>query len=129
MPVPYTKQPAAFAGGTDLAVFKEAKNPDTAWKFAQFLTEPANLATYSKATGSLPPSPQAWTEGKLTEDENLKPFAEQLEVGKAPPAITTWQQIADAIDSELEKLTLGKATVAQVQKTLQSKATSIGTGR
>ncbi|MDQ1014293.1 extracellular solute-binding protein [Streptomyces afghaniensis] len=129
MPMPYTKQPAGFAGGTDLAVFKEAKNPDAAWKFARFLTEPANLATYVKATGTLPPSPQAWTEGKLTEDENLKAFAEQLEVSKAPPAITTWQQIADTIDSELEKLSLGKATVAQVQKTLQSKATSIGTGR
>jgi multiple sugar transport system substrate-binding protein len=31
--------------------------------------------------------------------------------------------------SELEKLAYGKATVADVQKTLQSKATSIGTGR
>ncbi|WP_327586182.1 extracellular solute-binding protein [Nonomuraea sp. NBC_00507] len=129
MPVPYTKQPAGFAGGSDLAVFKDAKNSDGAWKFARFLTEPANLAAYAKATGSLPPSPQAWSEGKLTEDENMKAFAEQLEVSKAPPAITTWQQIADAIDSELEKLTLGKATVAQVQQALQSKATSIGTGR
>ncbi|MFF4658986.1 extracellular solute-binding protein [Streptomyces sp. NPDC001381] len=129
MPVPYSEQPAGFAGGSDLAVFKDAKNPDAAWKFAQFLTEPANLATYAKATGSLPPSPQAWSEGKLTEDENMKAFDEQLKVSKAPPAITTWQQIADAIDSELEKLILGKATVAEVQKTLQSKASSIGTGR
>jgi multiple sugar transport system substrate-binding protein len=56
-------------------------------------------------------------------------FETQLKVTKAPPAITTWQQIADAIDSELEKLAYGKATVDQVQKTLQSRATSIGTGR
>jgi multiple sugar transport system substrate-binding protein len=129
MPVPYTKQPAAFAGGSDLAVFKDAKNSDAAWKFAAFLTEPANLAAYAKATGQLPSSPGAWAEGKLTEDETMKAFAEQLKVSKAPPAITTWQQIADTIDSELEKLTLGKATVAEVQKSLQSKATSIGTGR
>ncbi|MEU3518187.1 extracellular solute-binding protein [Streptomyces sp. NPDC006654] len=129
MPVPYSKQPAGFAGGSDLAVFKEAKNPEAAWKFAQFLTEPANLAAYSKATGVLPPSPAAWSEGKLNEDETKKAFEEQLKVSKAPPAITTWQQIADAIDSELEKLSLGKATVAQVQQALQSKATSIGTGR
>ena len=59
----------------------------------------------------------------------MEAFASQLKVSKAPPAITTWQQIADAIDSELEKLAYGKATVAEVQKTLQSKATSIGTGR
>lgn len=129
MPVPYTKQPAGFAGGTDLAVFKDANNPDAAWKFAQFLTEPANLAAYAKVTGSLPPAPRAWTEGKLTEDENMKAFEEQLKVSRPQPAITTWQQIADAIDGELEKLALGKATVAEVQKALQSKATSIGTGR
>lgn len=129
MPVPYSEQPAGFAGGTDLAVFKEAENPDAAWKFARFLTEPANLAAYAKATGGLPASPQAWSDGNLSADENMKPFDEQLKVSKAPPAITTWQQIADAIDSELEKLALGKATVAEVQKALQSKATSIGTGR
>ncbi|GAA2651200.1 extracellular solute-binding protein [Streptomyces vastus] len=129
MPVPYSEQPAGFAGGTDLAVFKEAENPDAAWKFARFLTEPANLAAYVKATGSLPSSPQAWSDGNLSADENMKPFDEQLKVSKAQPAITTWQQIADAIDSELEKLALGKATVAEVQKALQSKATSIGTGR
>jgi multiple sugar transport system substrate-binding protein len=129
MPVPYSEQPAGFAGGTDLAVFKEAENPDAAWKFARFLTEPANLAAHVKATGGLPASPQAWSDGNLSADENMKPFDEQLKVSKAPPAITTWQQIADAIDSELEKLALGKAGVAEVQKALQSKATSIGTGR
>lgn len=59
----------------------------------------------------------------------MQAFAEQLKVSKAPPAITTWQQVADAIDSELERLSLGKATVAQAQQDLQSKATSIGTGR
>ncbi|MCX5425016.1 extracellular solute-binding protein [Streptomyces sp. NBC_00078] len=129
MPLPYSKQPAGFAGGSDLAVFKNAKNPDAAWKFVKFLTEPANLAAYAKATGNIPPSPTAWDEAQLSSDENMKAFDEQLKVSKAPPAITTWQQVADAIDSELEKLSLGKATVAQVQQALQSKATSIGTGR
>ncbi|MGI5195796.1 extracellular solute-binding protein [Streptomyces sp. CA-288835] len=129
MPLPYSKQPAGFAGGSDLAVFKDAKNSDAAWKFTKFLSEPANLAAYAKDSGAMPPSPAAWDEAQLSNDEKMKAFDEQLKVSKAPPAITTWQQIADAIDSELEKLSLGKATVAQVQKALQSKATSIGAGR
>jgi multiple sugar transport system substrate-binding protein len=129
MPLPKGKQAAGFAGGSDLAVFKDAKNSDAAWKFAQFLTEPANLAAYAKATGSLPATPGAWDEAKLSDDAAMQAFAEQLKVSKAPPAITTWQQVADAIDSELERLSLGKATVAQAQQDLQSKATSIGTGR
>jgi multiple sugar transport system substrate-binding protein len=128
-PLPSAEQPAGFAGGSDLAVFKSAKNSDAAWKFVEFLTDPANLAAYAKSSGSLPASPGAWSEAKLSDDERMNAFAEQLKVSKAPPAITTWQQVADAIDSELEKLSLGKATAAQVQETLQSKATSIGAGR
>jgi multiple sugar transport system substrate-binding protein len=128
-PLPYAEQPAGLAGGSNLAVFQDAANPDAAWKFVEFLTEPANLAAYATAAGALPSSPLAWSEGKLTEDEKLTAFAAQLEVAKAPPAITTWQQIADLIDSELEKLALGQATVAEVQEALQSKATLIGSGR
>ncbi|MFI1356433.1 extracellular solute-binding protein [Streptomyces sp. NPDC020898] len=129
MPLPQGKQAAGLAGGSDLAVFKDAGNPDAAWKFVQFLTDPENLATYADATGNLPAAVRSWSEGKLGENPKMAAFETQLKVTKAPPAITTWQQIADAVDSELEKLAYGKATVAETQKALQSKATSIGTGR
>ncbi|MEU0247335.1 extracellular solute-binding protein [Streptomyces sp. NPDC006235] len=129
MPLPKGTQSAGLAGGSDLAVFKEAKNADAAWKFVRFLTEPKNLAEYADASGNLPAAVQSWSEGHLGDNPKMAAFETQLKVTKAPPAITTWQQIADAIDSELEKLAYGKATVAEVQKTLQSKATSIGTGR
>ncbi|MGW3951082.1 extracellular solute-binding protein [Streptomyces sp. NPDC004752] len=129
MPLPKGEQTAGLAGGSDLAVFKDAKNPDAAWKFVQFLTAPENLATYADATGNLPAAAQSWSEGKLSENPKMAAFETQLKVTKAPPSITTWQQIADTIDSELEKLAYGKSTLAETQKTLQSKAASIGTGR
>ncbi|GAB2985026.1 extracellular solute-binding protein [Streptomyces pseudoechinosporeus] len=129
MPLPQGTQSAGLAGGSDLAVFKEAKNADAAWKFVQFLTEPKNLAAYADTSGNLPAAVQSWSEGELSQNTKMAAFEAQLKVTKAPPAITTWQQIADAIDSELEKLAYGKASVAETQKTLQSKATSIGTGR
>ncbi|MDX3224613.1 extracellular solute-binding protein [Streptomyces sp. ME19-01-6] len=129
MPLPKGTQSAGLAGGSDLAVFKDAKNSDAAWKFVRFLTEPKNLAEYADASGNLPAAVQSWSERGLGENPKMAAFETQLKVTKAPPAITTWQQIADAIDGELEKLAYGKATVAQVQQNLQSKATSIGTGR
>ncbi|WOP38580.1 extracellular solute-binding protein [Streptomyces sp. Li-HN-5-13] len=129
MPLPKGTQQAGLAGGSDLAVFKDAKNADAAWKFVKFLTEPQNLATYGEASGNLPAAVQSWSQGDLSKNPKMAAFESQLKVTKAPPAITTWQQIADTIDSELEQLAYGKATVAEVQKTLQSKATSIGTGR
>jgi multiple sugar transport system substrate-binding protein len=129
MPLPKGTTSAGLAGGSDLAVFKSAKNADAAWKFVKFLTDPKNLATYGDATGNLPAAVQSWSQGELSKNTKMAAFESQLKVTKAPPAITTWQQVADAIDSELEKLAYGKATVAEVQKALQSKATSIGTGR
>ncbi|MDQ0716777.1 multiple sugar transport system substrate-binding protein [Streptomyces luteogriseus] len=129
MPLPKGTQSAGLAGGSDLAVFKDAKNSDAAWKFVRFLTEPKNLAAYGEASGNLPAAVRSWSQGELSQNTKMAAFETQLKVTKAPPAITTWQQIADAIDSELEKLAYGKATVDQVQKTLQSRATSIGTGR
>jgi multiple sugar transport system substrate-binding protein len=129
MPLPKGTQSAGLAGGSDLAVFKDAKNSDAAWKFVRFLTEPKNLAAYAEASGNLPAAVQSWSQGALSQNSKMAAFETQLKVTKAPPAITTWQQIADAVDSELEKLAYGKATVDQVQKTLQSRATSIGTGR
>ncbi|MDQ0835992.1 multiple sugar transport system substrate-binding protein [Streptomyces achromogenes] len=129
MPLPKATQAAGLAGGSDLAVFKDAKNADAAWKFVKFLTEPENLAAYGEASGNLPAAVGSWSEGELSQNTKMAAFETQLKVTKAPPAITTWQQVADAIDSELEKLAYGKATVADVQKALQSKATSIGTGR
>ncbi|MFE9043545.1 extracellular solute-binding protein [Streptomyces sp. NPDC007818] len=129
MPLPANRDSAGLAGGSDLAVFKSSDNKDAAWKFVRFLTEAENLATYGAGTGQLPAAIGAWSDERMKSNSKLAAFREQLEVTKAPPALTTWQQIASAIDSELEKLALGKAGVAEVQKALQSKATSIGTGR
>ncbi|MFJ5778874.1 extracellular solute-binding protein [Streptomyces sp. NPDC093094] len=128
-PLPVNKQAAGLAGGSDLAVFKSSDNKDAAWKFVRFLTDGENLAAYGAGTGQLPAATAAWDDARMAGNTKLAPFRKQLEVTKAPPALTTWQQIASAVDSELEKLALGKATPQDVQKALQSRATSIGTGR
>ncbi|NUV62729.1 extracellular solute-binding protein [Streptomyces sp. CAI-85] len=129
MPLPVNKEAAGLAGGSNLAVFRSSDNKDAAWKFVRFLTEAENLAAYGAGTGQLPTAIGAWEDERMTGNTKLAAFREQLDVTKAPPALTTWQQIASVIDSELEKLALGKATTQDVQKALQSKATSIGTGR
>ncbi|MGK5695546.1 extracellular solute-binding protein [Streptomyces sp. URMC 128] len=129
MPLPQGERSAGLASGSDLVVSKDAKNPDAAWKFVKFLIDVDNIAAYADATGNLPAVAPAWYEGKLGKNPNMTAFQTQLQATHAPPAITTWQQIADTIDSQLEKLAYGKATAAQVQQTLQAKATRVGTGR
>ncbi|MDX3641852.1 extracellular solute-binding protein [Streptomyces sp. MB09-02B] len=129
MPLPKGEQAAGLATGSDLAVFKDARNPDAAWKFVRYLIDVDNIAAYADASGNLPAVAGAWYEAKQGDDPRLAAFHTQLQATSGPPAITTWHQIADVIDSELEKLADGKATIAQTQQALQAKATSIGTGR
>ncbi|MDQ0835997.1 multiple sugar transport system substrate-binding protein [Streptomyces achromogenes] len=128
MPLPKGEQAAGLATGSDLAVFKDARNPDAAGKFVRYLIDVDNITAYADASGNLPAVASAWYEAEQGDDPRLAPFHTQLQATGAPPAITTWQQIADLIDSELEKLADGKATITQTQQTLQAKATSIGPG-
>ena len=52
----------------------------------------------------------------------------KLEDAKAPPAIATWEEVAAAFDSEMEKVTKSGMDPAAALKAVQVKADSIGTG-
>lgn len=118
----------SFVGGGDLAVFKDAKNRDTAWKFVRFLTKPEVQVKWYEQVGDLPSVKSAWQDQKLSGDPMLKMFGDQLGDAKAPPAIATWEQVATVIDTEIEKVVKGVSSPADAAKSMQAQATSIGTG-
>ena len=70
----------------------------------------------------------AWQDPALTADEKLAVFGKQLEDAQAPPAIATWEQVAAAFDTEMEKVMKSGLDPAAALKAVQSKADSIGTG-
>ena len=55
-------------------------------------------------------------------------FGEQLKETKAPPAIATWSEVADAINETMEKVTTGDESPEQGAQEMQQQAESIGTG-
>ncbi|MFC7547384.1 sugar ABC transporter substrate-binding protein [Plantactinospora sp. GCM10030261] len=126
--MPKEQAGTSFIGGSDLVVYKDTKNRDTAWKFVQFLTTPAAQQKLYDLVGSLPAVTETWQSGKLASDPLLAAFGEQLKDAKSPPAMATWEQIADIIDGAIEKVVRGVADPATAAKEMQSKATSIGTG-
>ena len=68
---------------------------------------PANqVAWYQEAT-VLPAVQSAWDDPALSGDENVAVFGEQLQDTKAPPAISTWNEVSTAINDNLEKVTTG----------------------
>jgi len=126
--IPANDSATSFVGGANLVVYTDCDNKDAAWAFVNFLTRPdTQVAWYEKAT-VLPAVQEAWTDPKLADDPNVAVFGEQLKDGKTPPAISTWSEIANAINDQLERMTVGNATPEEAAKAMQEAATSIGTG-
>ncbi|TDC92702.1 extracellular solute-binding protein [Nonomuraea deserti] len=128
---PYPKGPVSatsFVGGADMAVFKQAKNRDAAWKFVQWLSEPEVQAKWYTTVKALPAVQEAWRQPELTADKQLAVFGEQLKDAKTPPPFPTWEQVAKVLEAELEKLARGRSTPEQTAKAIQAQADTIGTG-
>ena len=128
MPMPKKVSATSFVGGSDFAVFKASKNRDSAWKFVKWLSDPATQTKWYKLSTDLPSVQSAWSDPSLSGDEKLKAFGEQLKDAQAPPAIATWEQVADAFDTQMETVMKTGSDPAAALKTIQAKADSIGTG-
>ena len=128
IPGPESSPGASFVGGGNLAVFNESDNPDNAWKYVQWLTEPEVQQGFYEEVGSLPSVQEAWETGDLAEDEQLQVFGTQLETAVSPPAVPTWEQVAGQIDSIIEQASKADLDSEEAVAQMQQKASSIGTG-
>jgi multiple sugar transport system substrate-binding protein len=127
-PLPAKQSSTSFIGGSNIAVFKDAKNRDAAWKFIQWLSKPDVQVKWYQAVGDLPAVQSSWQDPALSGDKTLATFGEQLKSAKAPPSFPTWEQVSAVLDTEVEKVANGKEDAATAVKTVQSQANSIGTG-
>ena len=97
----------SFTGGGDLAVFKDAKNREGAWKLVRWLAEAETQQKWYDTLKDLPAVTAAWESGALADDPQLQVFGAQLENAEAPPAVPTWEEVASVIDAEVEKAVKG----------------------
>ncbi len=128
MLMPTKEKSASFVGGSNLAVFKNTKNRDSAWKLVNWLAQADTQVKWYKQSSALPSVTAAWQDPALASDEKLATFGKQLETAVAPPSFATWEQVAARFDAEIEKVTKTGADVDASLKTVQSEAQSIGTG-
>lgn len=126
--MPVEETGASFVGGSDLAVFEGSENRDAAWKFVDYLTQPEVQQKWYEEVSALPAVSAAWDSGALADDEALAVFGAQLEDAQSPPTLATWEEVASAMDSELEKVVVGGEDPAAAVEAMQQQATSIGTG-
>jgi multiple sugar transport system substrate-binding protein len=126
--MPRKQSATSFIGGSNLAVFKDAKNRDAAWKFVAWLSRPEVQVKWYQTVKDLPAVQKAWDDQTLAGDPFLATFGKQLKDAKSPPAIATWEQVAGVLDGEVEKAAKSNADPAATAKAMQDKASAIGTG-
>lgn len=127
-PMPKAESSTSFLGGSNLVVYKASENKDLAWKFVQYLTDPATQVAWYAEVTDLPAVASAWDDAALKADPNVALFGEQLKSTQAQPAISTWSELGEALNATLEKLTTGGMTPQDAADAMQADAERIGTG-
>lgn len=129
MRVPKSGTSTSFTGGSNLVVFKDGKNSDSAWKFTRWLSQPDVQARWQAAVGDLPAVRSAWDDPALAADPLLSVLGDQLSDTSSPPTVSTWTEVSSQADKALEQIVRAGADPAETMKALQATADSIGTGK
>ncbi|CAN5849193.1 extracellular solute-binding protein [soil metagenome] len=119
---------ASWLDGGQLAVFRDAENPEGAWKFISFLSEPEQAAEFSKLTGDLPAVTTAWAPAGLNDDPTTAVFSEQMKATGLTPAIPSWNEAATIFAGYGERLARGTVTPEEAATGLQNDLSGIGIG-
>jgi multiple sugar transport system substrate-binding protein len=127
-PLPADERPASFIGGSNLGVLADAENPDAAWKFVQFATDPATQVDWFEMSNDLPAVESSWDDPALADDPTLAVYGEVLETAKSTPAIPTWGEIDHELNLVIEQVIAGNLDPQDAATRMQDAATSIGSG-
>jgi multiple sugar transport system substrate-binding protein len=98
---------ASLAGGSSLVLFRRAEEPEAAWKWLEYLSEPAQQARFYELSGDLPARPSAWKLAGLAADPQAAPFLIQLGNVVPTPKVPEWEQIATRVAECAEQVMRG----------------------
>lgn len=126
--LPADEREGSFIGGSNLAVLADAENPDAAWKFVDFTTDPANQVDWFEISNDLPAVQESWDDPILADDAALAVYGDALETARSTPAVPTWAEIGHELDLILEQVIAGNLTPEEASQQMQDAAASIGTG-
>ena len=101
---------ATYIAGESLAIFKQSKNPQAAWTFVKWVTNPETQALFSKLSGYLPVRKSVLDRDDykqfLKTDKAMQAFVDQIKIARQRPSIEKYyininQYIAGAIENTL----------------------------
>lgn len=123
-PLPKSKRNATVAGGYNLAIGKNSKNPEAAWKLIQFLTSKEGEATL-QAYNRIPARKDVTDSDWAKKDPFAGLFVQQAQYGVPQPAYPSWPKISDLIGEGIDGVFQGQKTPEQVLKDVVTKGQPI----
>lgn len=115
-------------GSGNLAVLKDAKNPDAAWKLLRYLSKPETQLAWYNIFGALPAVKAAWSDPVIAGNPLLDAQRTALETAVGNPPVPTWGQVGTYLGQQMERVARGQATAKEVLDEVQSFAEGLGTG-
>jgi multiple sugar transport system substrate-binding protein len=112
-PMPRKKNRNSVAGGSSLVISQNAREPEAAWKFIEFLSTPKNQVEFFRLTRDLPAVREAWNASEIQADREIKAFYFQLEDAVPTPKIAEWEQIAIKLQEHLERVAFDRITIEE----------------
>ncbi len=97
----------SLAGGSSLVLFRHARHPEAAWKWLEYLSEPAQQARFYELSGDLPARPSAWQLARLAADPKTAAFLVQLQHVASSPKVPEWERIANRVAQAAEQVMRG----------------------
>jgi len=79
-----------FVGGSNLAIFKQAKNKSGAFEVIKYLTSRPAQIEYAKVSGFLPAKREAFDDPFFANDPQRKVFKQAVSYGRTYPPVPSW---------------------------------------
>jgi N,N'-diacetylchitobiose transport system substrate-binding protein len=114
-PLPYSKQPASFVGGSNLVMFSQSPKKALAWDYMQLLLAEKNQLAWAEAVSFFPARMSLLKSAKYANDPYLSVFAAEMKHGRVYPAIPQWGQIENSkiLTRMMQQIMMKRKTVKQ----------------
>jgi multiple sugar transport system substrate-binding protein len=127
-PLPAPEGPrsgVSLAGGAGLALVRGSPRADAAWRWLEFLAEPAQQVAFHRLSGDLPARRSAWRDPSLAGSAHAQAFLVQLDRVRPTPRIPEWERIASRIAHHAEAVVRGHESLDAALESLDREADQV----
>jgi multiple sugar transport system substrate-binding protein len=111
--IPVATNPATYGVTDTIAVLESSKVKPQAMKFLEFIFNKQNRLEFGKLEGFVPVLKEESTEPFFTENPKMAVFLEMGPVAKFAPLVPAWEEVADALRSELSGIYGGSVSTEE----------------